>query len=225
MHWALCSGAYFIMCRFIRNFSSRAEWKKISTTTTRRNRTFFALAFVRDYANRQIGDFHTGLHLSYAYCALSVVHSLASMILFFLFILFLSLSLSFSFSLPLVRIELAAFSPLYVNTKCVCVDVHVCEQLPTFFQLNNLNNEQQKMLSKAIKSTRTTFDVHFLTHYRFCRKEPEYEQSSDEHTLQQQHHYSNMVKSLKREQKKGKKQEQTCTCLRASLNCTLPWQR
>lgn len=30
------------------------------------------------------------------------------------------------------------------------------------FQLNNLNNEQQKMLSKAIKSTTTTFDVHFF---------------------------------------------------------------
>lgn len=80
MHWTDVSLVLVLglscMCCFI--CSSHAEQKK-------RNRTFFAMAFVRDYANRQIGDFHTGLHFSYAYCALSVVRSCDFSFSFFIF--------------------------------------------------------------------------------------------------------------------------------------------
>lgn len=82
-------------------------------------------------------SFHTGLHLSNAYCALSVcgiAHSISSFPVLFCLALLCSSLLGISLS--------------------VCVLAH--------FQLNDLNNEQQKMLSKAIKSTRATFDVHFF---------------------------------------------------------------
>lgn len=98
---------------------------------------------VRDYANRgRWRVFHTGLHLSNAYCALSIYVRQQNLI------------------------PSSFFSALSMRIY-ICVCVYVC--VLTLFQLNNLNNEQQKMLSKAIKSTRATFDVHFLTHYRFCR--------------------------------------------------------